>query len=128
MRWSRSATSRARGWTRSSVGKLTTHVLDTANGKSGAAMALELFVLEGAHWKSLKAAKTNAEGRTDAPLLEGEHFRAATYQLVFDVGAYFKGAGFLDLVPIRFVIKDASAHYHVPLLCSPWSYTTYRGS
>ena len=56
------------------------------------------------------------------------NFRAATYQLVFNVGGYFQGGGFLDLVPIRFVINDASAHYHVPLLCSPWSYTTYRGS
>lgn len=110
------------------MGRLTTHVLDTANGKAGAAMALELFVLEGTQWKSVKAVKTNADGRTDAPLLEGDTFRAATYQLVFNVGAYFEGAGFLDLVPIRFVIKDASAHYHVPLLCSPWSYTTYRGS
>jgi 5-hydroxyisourate hydrolase len=110
------------------VGRLTTHVLDTANGKPGAAMALELFVLEGTQWKSLKAVKTNADGRTDAPLLEGEQFRAATYQLVFNVGAYFRGAGFLDLVPIRFVINDAGGHYHVPLLCSPWSYTTYRGS
>jgi 5-hydroxyisourate hydrolase len=110
------------------VGRLTTHVLDTANGKPGAAMALELFVLEGTQWKNVKAVQTNADGRTDAPLLEGDQFRAGTYQLVFHVGAYFRGAGFLDLVPIRFVIKDASAHYHVPLLCSPWSYTTYRGS
>jgi len=91
-------------------------------------MALELFVLDGAHWKSMKALKTNADGRTDAPLLEGDGFRAATYQIVFNVGAYFNGAGFLDLVPIRFVIKDAHAHYHVPLLCSPWSYAIYRGS
>lgn len=110
------------------MGRLTTHVLDTANGKPGAAMALELFILQGAQWKSLKALKTNADGRTDAPLLEGQNFRAATYQLVFNVGAYFQGTGFLDLVPIRFVINDTSAHYHVPLLCSPWSYTTYRGS
>ncbi len=110
------------------MGRLTTHVLDTAHGKPGAAMALELFVLEGVQWKSVKMLTTNADGRTDAPLLDGAQFRAATYQLVFNVGAYYKGAGFLDLVPIRFVIKDASAHYHVPLLCSPWSYTTYRGS
>ena len=78
--------------------------------------------------ESVTAVKTNVDGRTDAPLLEGDRFRAATYQLVFNVGAYFQGAGFLDFVPIRFVIKDASAHYHVPLLCSPWAYTTYRGS
>ena len=110
------------------MGRLTTHVLDTANGKPGAAMALELFVLEGTQWKSLKAVKTNADGRTDAPLLEGEKFRAATYQLVFNVGAYFRGAGFLDLVPNRLVINDAGGHYHVPRLCSPWSYTTYPGS
>ena len=110
------------------MGKLTTHVLDTANGRPGSGMALELLLLQGAEWKSLKTVKTNADGRTDAPLLEGDSFRPATYQLVFHVGAYFKSQAFLDLVPVRFVINDAGAHYHVPLLCSPWSYTTYRGS
>ena len=109
-------------------GRLTTHVLDTAQGRPGAGIALELSALEGGNWTLLKSVRTNADGRTDAPLLEGEEFRAGTYQLVFHVGAYFRAQGFLDLVPIRFVIADAAAHYHVPLLCSPWSYTTYRGS
>lgn len=110
------------------MGKLTTHVLDTARGRPGAGISLELFLLEAGDWKRLKSATTNADGRTDAPLLEGAALRSGTYQLVFRVGAYFAGEGFLDEVPIRFRIGDAAAHYHVPLLCSPWSYTTYRGS
>jgi 5-hydroxyisourate hydrolase len=110
------------------MGKLTTHVLDTAGGRPGAGIRVELFLLESGAWKPLKTAMTNADGRTDAPLLEGEAFRAGTYQLVFHVGAYFGNQGFLDEVPVRFGIADAAAHYHVPLLCSPWSYTTYRGS
>jgi len=110
------------------VGKLTTHVLDTAQGKPGAGIRVELFFLEGGSWKPLKTAQTNADGRTQAPLLEGESFRAGTYQLVFHVGEYFKATGFLDLVPLRFQVADAGQHYHVPLLCSPWGYTTYRGS
>jgi 5-hydroxyisourate hydrolase len=110
------------------MGKLTTHVLDTARGKPGAGIAVELFLLEGQDWKRLKNVKTNSDGRTDAPLLEGDALRTGTYQIVFHVGAYFAGEGFLDLVPVRFRIADAGAHYHVPLLCSPWSYTTYRGS
>ena len=110
------------------MGRLTTHVLDTAQGRPGAGIRIELLVLEGAAWHSVKTVQTNADGRTDAPLLEGASLRAGTYQLVFHVGAYFKGAGFLDLVPVRFRIADAAQHYHVPLLCSPWSYTTYRGS
>lgn len=110
------------------MGKLTTHVLDTANGRPGAGIAVELFSLHGVQLTLLKSVQTNADGRTDAPLLEGEKFRAGTYQLVFHVGAYFRSQGFLDQVPIRFVIADPATHYHVPLLCSPWSYTTYRGS
>jgi 5-hydroxyisourate hydrolase len=110
------------------MGKLTTHVLDTANGRPGAGIAVDLSVLEGQNWKALKTVRTNADGRTDAPLLEGESFRPGAYELAFHVGSYFKGQGFLDLVPVRFVITDPNAHYHVPLLCSPWGYTTYRGS
>jgi 5-hydroxyisourate hydrolase len=110
------------------MGKLTTHVLDTANGCPGAGITVDLSMLQGGEWKLLKTVRTNAGGRTDAPLLEGDKFRAATYQLVFHLGKYFESQGFLDLVPVRFVITDAAAHYHVPLLCSPWSYTTYRGS
>jgi 5-hydroxyisourate hydrolase len=110
------------------MGKLTTHVLDTANGRPGAGMEVDLLILEGDNWITLKRVKTNADGRTDAPLLEGDKLRAATYQLVFNVGKYFRETGFLDLVPVRFAIRDPNANYHVPLLCSPWSYTTYRGS
>jgi len=110
------------------MGKLTTHVLDTANGRPGAGMEVDLLILEGDNWSTLKRVKTNADGRTDAPLLEGDKMRAATYQLVFNVGKFFRETGFLELVPVRFTIRDAGANYHVPLLCSPWSYTTYRGS
>jgi 5-hydroxyisourate hydrolase len=110
------------------VGKLTTHVLDTAHGRPGAGIAIELYRLEGETDTLVAKATTNRDGRTDAPLLEGEKLRTGTYQLVFHMGAYFKSQGFLDVVPIRFKIADAAAHYHVPLLCSPWGYTTYRGS
>ena len=110
------------------MGKLTTHVLDTANGRPGAGMEVDLLILEGDNWSTLKRVKTNADGRTDVPLLEGDKLRAATYQLVFNVGKYFQERGFLEMVPVRFTIRDAGANYHVPLLCSPWSYTTYRGS
>ena len=110
------------------MGKLTTHVLDTAQGRPGGGIKVELLLLEGAAWTLLKTVRTNADGRTDAPLLEGGNFRTGTYQLVFHVGAHLGNQGFLDVVPVRFSIADASAHYHVPLLCSPWSYTTYRGS
>jgi 5-hydroxyisourate hydrolase len=110
------------------MGRLTTHVLDTAKGTPGAGIALELFRLEGQAGTLLAKATTNRDGRTDAPLLEGEAFRPGTYQLVFHVGAYFGSQGLFDAVPIRFKIADAAAHHHVPLLCSPWGYTTYRGS
>jgi 5-hydroxyisourate hydrolase len=110
------------------MGRITTHVLDTANGRPGAGMKLEFSVLEGPGWKHLKTVTTNRDGRTDTPLLEGQELRPGTYQILFHVGDYFRSKAFLDLVPIRFGIEDASAHYHVPLLCSPWGYTTYRGS
>ena len=113
------------------MGKLTTHVLDTAHGRPGAGIAVEVYRMDNADHEAgilVANAVTNRDGRTDAPLLEGDKLRTGTYQLVFHVGAYFKPQGFLDRVPIRFTIADAAAHYHVPLLCSPWSYTTYRGS
>ena len=110
------------------MGKLTTHVLDTAHGKPGAGMEIELWKLDSGDWSVLKKIKTNSDGRTDRPLLEGEALGAGTYQLVFHVGEYYEAEGFLDLVPVRFRIADPGQHYHVPLLCSPWSYTTYRGS
>jgi 5-hydroxyisourate hydrolase len=115
----------------SSAGKLTTHVLDTACGRPAEGMAVELF----RHGERLVATRTNSDGRTDAPLLASGELRAGSYELVFDVGAYFAGAGlastdepFLGLVPVRFGIADPDASYHVPLLASPWSYSTYRGS
>ena len=117
------------------MGKLTTHVLDTASGKPAAGMKIELSVLEGSDWKTLKSLRTNADGRTDAPLLEAAALAAGQYRLVFDVASYYKALGtklpeppFLDRVPLRFGISDPALHYHVPLLCSPWGYTTYKGS
>ena len=110
------------------MGKLTTHVLDTAHGRPGAGIAIALYRIEGKTETLVAETTTNKDGRTDAPLLEADKLRTGTYQLVFHVGAYFKSEGFFDVVPIRFKVADAAAHYHVPLLCSPWSYTTYRGS
>jgi len=115
-------------------GFLTTHVLDTARGRPAAGMALELFRIEGGDRRSLKKVETNADGRTDEPLLAEDEFETVFYEIVFDVGGYFAGEPgvadppFLERVPIRFGIADPSAHYHVPLLASPWSYGTYRGS
>ena len=110
------------------MGRLTTHVLDTANGKPSAGMKIELSRLEGRGWQKLKTVTTNQDGRTDEPLLDGKELRASTYRLLFFVGDYFGDKIYLDQVPVRFNVADANAHYHVPLLCSPWSYTTYRGS
>ncbi|MGH8689818.1 MAG: hydroxyisourate hydrolase [Burkholderiales bacterium] len=110
------------------MGRLTTHVLDTANGRPGAGITVDLSMLRSGEWQLLKSVRTNADGRTDTPLLEGEALRPGAYELAFHLGSYFKSEGFLDLVPVRFVIVDAAVHYHVPLLCSPWGYTTYRGS
>jgi len=109
------------------MGKLTTHVIDTANGRPGAGMKVELSVYEGAAWKRLKSVTTNKDGRTDEPLVDGV-LKPGQYRLKFYVGEYFNKKDFLDMVPVRFNVTDANAHYHVPLLCSPWSYTTYRGS
>ncbi len=115
-------------------GKLTTHVLDTAHGRPGAGIAITLWRLGGTTREYVASARTNSDGRTDAPLLAGAGFAAGTYELEFAVGAYFAGLGlaatppFLDTIPIRFTIADARAHYHVPVLVSPWAYSTYRGS
>ena len=114
---------------------LTTHVLDTAYGRPAAGMSLELVRLdEDGGRQVLKTVRTNADGRTDAPLLAGEELIPGVYEIVFEVGDYFAGQTevpdppFLDRVPLRFGIADPSSHYHVPLLASPWSYSTYRGS
>ena len=118
-------------------GKLTTHVLDTANGCPGSGIAIALWQLDSeanADSKTLlKTLETNNDGRTDEPLLMGEEFKVGVYEIVFTLGNYFaldsKSAPlFLEQIPIRFGIADTEAHYHVPLLVSPWSYSTYRGS
>jgi 5-hydroxyisourate hydrolase len=117
------------------MGRLTTHVLDTANGKPAAGMQIELSMLENGDWRILKTLRTNTDGRTDEPLLADQTMKTGQYRLLFGVAEYFRSHGaklpeppFLDYVPVRFGISDQSAHYHVPLLCSPWSYSTYRGS
>ena len=107
-------------------GKLSTHVLDLTTGRPAAGMRLELFDVEAG--ALLKTVHTNADGRTDEPLLIGDELQAAEYELLFHVGDYFHDKGFLDRVPIRFRIADRTANYHVPLLCTPWAYSTYRGS
>ena len=117
-------------------GKLTTHVLDTANGCPGSGIAIALWQLDlNIDSKTLlKTIETNHDGRTDEPLIADEELSVGVYELVFSVGNYFaryKDYGdraFLDEIPIRFGISDIKAHYHVPLLVSPWSYSTYRGS
>ena len=117
------------------MGKLTTHVLDTANGRPGAGIKVELFALAGDTRRALKTTVTNDDGRCDEPLLEGDALVAGEYELVFHAGDYFASIGtrvpeprFVDRVVLRFGVADAAAHYHVPLLVSPWSYSTYRGS
>ena len=112
-------------------GRLTTHVLDTAHGRPAAGMAIDLLMVHGDHTHPLLTTHTNGDGRLDRPLLEGEEFDNGTFELDFHVGRYFSRLGleheFLDVVPVRFIINEA-AHYHVPLLVSPFGYTTYRGS
>ena len=131
------------------MGRLTTHVLDTAHGHPAAGLAIELWRIDkdGGGRRLLKEVRTNADGRTDAPLLNDDELEVGIYELVFAVGDYFAAhltpappeaevkenaaslsPPFLDLVPVRFGIADPAAHYHVPLLVSPWAYSTYRGS
>lgn len=115
------------------MGKLTTHMLDIAAGKPGSGVPIDLYrITAGRHL--VTSATTNTDGRTDAPLLAGDAFMPGTYELQFSVGEYFKRTGasdaehaFLDDVVIR-VNLTADEHYHIPLLVSPWSYSTYRGS
>lgn len=127
------------------MGRLSTHVLDTAAGRPAAGLRLTLDRLgdagDGAESGGGEArvrvleTVTNADGRTDAPLLQGEALEPGVYELRFAVGDYFLARGealpdppFLDVVPVRFGVADADGHYHVPLLVSPWSFSTYRGS
>jgi 5-hydroxyisourate hydrolase len=115
---------------------LTTHVLDTALGKPAEGLRIDLFKIDGEVRKHLKTVETNADGRVDGgPILIGEDFQIGSYELLFYAGDYLRATGakltepaFLDLVPIRFGIADTAGHYHVPLLISPYGYSTYRGS
>lgn len=115
-------------------GRLTTHVLDTALGKPACGLVIELHRVEDGRFRHIADATTNAEGRCDAPLLDGPDFVPGQYELRFHAGDYLRAAGcdlsapaFLDVVPIRFGIAEVT-HYHVPLLLSPYGYSTYRGS
>jgi 2-oxo-4-hydroxy-4-carboxy-5-ureidoimidazoline decarboxylase len=110
------------------TGRLSTHVLDTDKGRPASGVRIALHEIGGSARALLKKAITNADGRTDAPLIAGEPLRIGTYELTFHMGEFFGGTGFLDIVPIRFSIAEPEGHYHVPLLVTPWSYTTYRGS
>jgi 5-hydroxyisourate hydrolase len=115
---------------------LTTHVLDATRGRPASGVVIELHALAADGARALIASvRTNADGRTDAPLIGAAETRVGAYELSFHVGAYFRAQGvetaeppFLDVVPIRFAVADPKAHYHVPLLVTPWSYSTYRGS
>lgn len=116
------------------MGRLTTHVLDLAHGRPASGLAVALYAADGERTE-LAAAVTNADGRCEKPLLEGEGLKLGAYELVFEAGRYFDSLGldlpepkFLDQVIIRFGIADAGRHYHVPLLLSPFGYSTYRGS
>ncbi len=123
-------------------GYLTTHVLDTMHGTPAAGMSIELYTREttpdgcaDGRWLSLRSVVTNSDGRVDGPLLSGDDFKAGCYRLVFDVEGYFARKGvalpkpaFLGKVSLDFGLADEASHYHVPLLVSPWSYSTYRGS
>ena len=117
------------------MGRLSTHVLDTAHGRPAAGMGVRLYRDEPGGRLLLVSTRTNGDGRTDGPLLTGDALIPGRYVLEFDVAAYFASVGapqadppFLDVVPLHVGVADADAGYHVPLLCSPWSYATYRGS
>ena len=119
----------------SKSGRLTTHVLDTAVGKPAEGLRIDLYRLDGEERQLIRTVRTDSDGRVDGPLAEGEVFKAGQYELVFHAGDYLRSAGvslsepaFLDLIPLRFGIADPAIHYHVPLLLSPYGYSTYRGS
>ncbi|MEZ7813318.1 MAG: 5-hydroxyisourate hydrolase [Paracoccaceae bacterium] len=118
-----------------SNGRLTTHILDTARGKPAANVAIRLFGLLGGHRHLAAQTITNSDGRTDAPMAHGSGLIVGVYELEFDAGDYLRateqievGPSFLDVVVLRFGVTDADQHYHVPLLLSPFAYSTYRGS
>jgi 5-hydroxyisourate hydrolase len=117
------------------MGRLSTHILDTAQGRPAANLTIDLYYLGGESRQHLATFVTNSDGRTDEPLMQAEDMVTGVFELVFHVGDYFAGLGldlpepsFLELVPVRFGIADAAQNYHVPLLVSPYGYSTYRGS
>jgi len=117
------------------AGRVTTHVLDTALGKPAAGVKIMLYRVNGNSHQKIAETVTNADGRTDAPMLDGAKLTVGSYELVFCAGDYLRASGqstgevlFLDEIPIRFGVPDAGQHYHVPLLISPFAYSTYRGS
>jgi 5-hydroxyisourate hydrolase len=118
------------------MSRLTTHVLDTARGRPGEGIKVELYKIVDKNRYFLSSRTTNNDGRCDAPLLQGNDFQPGIYELDFHVGAYFAAAGvvngaepaFLGVVTLRFGVADTTQHYHVPLVVTPWSYSTYRGS
>ncbi|GHC29308.1 hydroxyisourate hydrolase [Aidingimonas halophila] len=117
------------------MGYLTTHVLDTARGRPGEGIRIEIFRLEGERREYLGEVVTNDDGRCDAPLLEGSAFTVGEYELLFHAGDYLDrhqapgmSPRFLNRIPLRFGVADAGEHYHVPLLLSPFGYSSYRGS
>ncbi|WP_299891046.1 hydroxyisourate hydrolase [uncultured Ruegeria sp.] len=117
------------------AGFLTTHVLDTARGCPAGGMKIVLYKVTGNSHRKLVEMQTNADGRTNRPIFPQEDFKTGTYELIFYAGDYLRASGqsgeeplFLDQIPIRFGMSDAEAHYHVPLLLSPYGYSTYRGS
>ena len=116
------------------IGFLTTHILDTAKGCPAKGVRIDVYRLHGDERKLIKTAISNEDGRTDEPIIAKGRMEVGTYEVVFAIGDYFSGAmnseavPFIDIVPIRFGISDADQHYHVPLLASPYSYSTYRGS
>ncbi|MYN38444.1 hydroxyisourate hydrolase [Duganella sp. FT109W] len=117
------------------MGKLSTHVLDITQGKPGAGVKVALYAVGPQGRELLKSDVTNADGRCSTPLLEGDALKQGKYELVFSAGAYFDAQGvtlpepkFIDEVTLAFGVADASQNYHVPLVVSPWAYSTYRGS
>ncbi len=111
------------------AGRITTHVLDTATGRPAAGLRIELNRSDDGLWQCVGRFSTNRDGRCDAPLLAGEALRAGLYEIVFHVGDWREGQpGFYDAIPIRFTVSDPLAHHHVPLILSPFGYSTYRGS
>lgn len=117
------------------MASLTTHILDTANGAPAADVTIQIVKISGKKRVILRTLKTNSDGRTDSPVLTGDQLIPGVYEMVFNIGDYFRGRAtnpdpsiFLDSIPVRFAITSEDDHYHVPLLVTPWGYSTYRGS